>query len=477
MPRKIRCPNPDCGAACTLPDDKAGKQVRCGKCNKPFRAPPLETDLPKAQTVGRYEIRVRLGSGSFGTVYKAFDPQLQREVALKVLRPEALSSPQAVERFLREARAAARMLHPNIVPVFDAGQDGKQSFIVSAFIDGRTLAEAIPRGGMEPVQAATLVAQLTDALAYAHGQGVLHRDIKPGNVMLDGKGHLYLTDFGLAAWTGQDGTRLTHEGAVLGTPAFMSPEQASGDIRHIGPGADVYSAGMVLYQLLTGRLAFEGHLANVIFATLHTPPPPPSQHRSGLDPALEAICLHALAKQASGRQASAAQFCDELRCWIARQPMAALPVDAPGTGPAPLALWPSDANSVAKTIPGAKAPSTADPARSKPASARKDQTPGQEEEILDAVAVEEPNRTRPGKKTDQAPLQRRKKGITFILVGVILLVCLLLLLLAGAGAVVLILFLEPGPTTRSNPSFPAIPPLKKEAPFLPKAADAPFPPK
>src|SRR5206468_2108278 len=150
-------------------------------------------------------------------VYRAYDPQLDREVALKVLRPEALASPQAVERFQREARAAAKMHHPHIVPVFDAGQHGADSFIASAFIQGRTLASAIPEGGLDPRRAARLAAQLAEALAYAHKQGVLHRDVKPANALLDGDDNLYLTDFGLAGWAQQAGSRLTQMGSVMGT--------------------------------------------------------------------------------------------------------------------------------------------------------------------------------------------------------------------------------------------------------------------
>jgi TPR repeat protein len=272
-------------------------------------------------------VRARLGSGSFGTVYRAYDPQLDREVALKLLRPEALAAPGAVERFRREAQAAARMLHPHIVPVHDAGEHDGRHFIAAAYIAGRTLASAIPDGGMEPRRAAALTAQLLDALAYAHGRGVLHRDVKPSNALLDDADRLYLTDFGLARPTERERTRLTEQGALLGTPAYMAPEQIDGDAS-VGPAADQYSAGVVLYQLLTGRLPFEGSLSEMVYQAVHRAPPPPSQVRPGLDAGLEAICLKALAKRPQDRHADAAAFAAALRGWRMPAPSALAPPPA-----------------------------------------------------------------------------------------------------------------------------------------------------
>ncbi|MBX9623861.1 MAG: serine/threonine protein kinase, partial [Gemmataceae bacterium] len=163
------------------------------------------------ETVGRYVLVGRLGAGAFGTVYKAYDPQLKRHVALKVPNPGALANPKHAERFLREAQAAAGLSHPNIVSVYDAGRDGDRFYIAAAFIDGRPLADAIPEGGMDPAKAALLVRQLADAVAAAHDAGVVHRDIKPANVLVDAAGRPHLTDFGLAAQA--DLSKLTNEGA------------------------------------------------------------------------------------------------------------------------------------------------------------------------------------------------------------------------------------------------------------------------
>ena len=259
--------------------------------------------VPGSPTViDRYEVRELLGSGSYGSVYRAFDPRLGREVALKVLRAEMTSSSQAVERFLREAKAAAKLDHPHIVAVFDAGQAGEVYFIASAFIKGGTLASSIPKAGMEPRRAAELAAQLAAALGYAHRQGVVHRDVKPANILLDDHGSLRLMDFGLAGWTRDECTRLTQQGAIMGTPAYMAPEQASGNTVEIGPASDLYSAGVVLYELLTGCRPFGGdNAASMMYQIIHTAAPPPSTRRPGLDASLESICLNAMAKKPAER--------------------------------------------------------------------------------------------------------------------------------------------------------------------------------
>jgi uncharacterized protein len=331
MPTLAVCPNPACAARCTVADDLHARPVRCPRCQRTFvpsgAAPPAAGKEPVS--IGRYRIRSRLGSGAFGTVYRAYDPKLDREVALKVLRGEVLAAPKARERFQREARSAAKMFHPNIVPVFDTGGDGDRCYIASAFIAGLTLGRLARESPPDPRRAAGLVVQLLDALAYAHKQGVLHRDIKPDNCLVDDQGRLYLTDFGLAASLEQEGTRMTREGAVMGTPAYMAPEQALGDLANIGPAADQYAAAVVLYELLTGRTPFEGPTPSVLYQAVHTPPPRPTQLRPGLDGMLEGICLKALAKRKEDRFPDCAVFAGVLRSWLAAQPAAGGPPAAP----------------------------------------------------------------------------------------------------------------------------------------------------
>jgi serine/threonine-protein kinase len=277
-------------------------------------------------------VRGQLGAGAFGLVYRGHDPGLGRDVAIKVLRPETLGSSRHVQRFLREAQVVAHLLHGNIVPVYQLGQHAGSYFIASAFIAGQPLSAVIPEKGMEAPRAVALVLQLLEALAYAHARGVLHRDVKPSNLMIDEHGHLWLMDFGLAGWVGQSEGRMTKLGTVMGTPSYMPPEQAAGDVQRVGPASDQYSAGVVLYELLTGALPFEGGPPPVLlYNILHTPPVPPSQWRKDLDPALEAICLKALAKKPAERFADCRAFADALQPWQA----ARTPARGPEARPAP----------------------------------------------------------------------------------------------------------------------------------------------
>jgi serine/threonine protein kinase len=331
MPIKVRCPNPECGREGAVPEQGLGQSIRCRHCNTRFtaKAPGTLATSPSApppaafavgpQAIGRYQIREELGSGAFGTVYRAYDPQLEREVALKTLRPEVLTSPQAVKRFRREARVAANLHHPHIVPVHDAGQDGQVHFLVTGFIRGRTLSSSIPDNGMDTSRAVSLGVQLAEALAYAHQNGVLHRDVKPANILLDDRDTLYLMDFGLAGWTESANSRLTKIGTLMGTPAYMAPEQACGEIASMGPAADLYAAGVVLYEMLTGKVPFDGPVEAVIFAVIHTKPPSPLVLRPGLDPQLETICLKAMAKKAGERHASGRELASVLQGWLQTQ--------------------------------------------------------------------------------------------------------------------------------------------------------------
>ena len=287
------------------------------------------------KTVGRYVLAARLGAGAFGTVYKAYDPELKRQVALKVPNPGVLANPTKAERFLREAQAAAGLRHANIVPVYDAGKDGDQYFIASAFIDGQPLSDAIPEAGVEAGRAADLVRQLAGAVAYAHKHKIVHRDIKPANVLLDADGVPHLADFGLAARADGDASKLTNDGAVLGTPSYMAPEQAAGQRGEANPASDQYALGVVLYELLTGRTPFEGPPASVIYSAIHAAAPPPRSIRPDIPPELEQICLRALAKKPTARFPDCQALADKLERW-----QRDLTVSALGPGPARRRWWP-----------------------------------------------------------------------------------------------------------------------------------------
>ncbi len=265
------------------------------------------------ELIGRYRVIEQLGSGGMATVYKARDPQLDRTVAVKVphfnLPPTKLQS--AVQRFLREARAAAQIRHPNICPIYDVGEQDGKPFAVMACIEGRTLADLNKQGKLEARHAAELVRKVALGLGTVHNTGLIHRDLKPSNVLLDSTGEPLLTDFGLVRLT-EDVEHLTQSGTMVGTPAYMSPEQAAGENERIGPTTDIYSLGVVLYQLLTGRLPFEGPPLTVLYKIVNESPPKPSSIQPGLDPKLEAICLKAMAKRPEHRYQSAREFASAL---------------------------------------------------------------------------------------------------------------------------------------------------------------------
>src|SRR5262249_23076625 len=207
------------------------------------------------------------------------DPHLDRVVALKVPRFDGPADQVAgrLQRFQREARAAARVFHPHVCPIFDVSEFEGRPFVVMPFIEGESLAARLHRRARcdDPVEAIRLIDQVLDALGAVHDHGVIHRDLKPGNVLLDAAGRAILTDFGLARPT-DDAERLTSDGAVVGTPAYMAPEQAAGQPDRVGPWTDLYSVGVLLYRMLTGRLPFEGPGLAVLAQIVNDRPPPPS---------------------------------------------------------------------------------------------------------------------------------------------------------------------------------------------------------
>jgi WD40 repeat protein len=310
---------------------------------------PNSSQLPVA--IGRFRIRRELGRGGYGIVFLAYDPQLGREVALKVPRAEALFTPELRERFLREARAAAILDHPNLVPVFDAAEVGPVCYIASAYCPGTTL-DAWLKARAEPVpwrEAAALVSTLAEAVQHAHSQRVVHRDLKPSNVLLqiagtmDGQSVLQtnlhsavpkITDFGLAKFDSlEPDTEArqyeTRTGAILGTPRYMAPEQALGKPQAIGPAADIYALGAILYEVLTGRPPF---VAETVLDTLEQirsdEPLPPRRLRPKLPRDLETICLCCLQKEPGKRYATAAALAEDLRRFLAGEPIRARPVRA-----------------------------------------------------------------------------------------------------------------------------------------------------
>ncbi|MFO0842044.1 MAG: protein kinase [Gemmataceae bacterium] len=262
---------------------------------------------PLPSTFGRYRVLKRLGAGGMGTVYLTRDTQLDRLVALKVPKL-GKDDAKARERFLREARAAATVHHPNLCPVHDSGEIDGTLFLTMAYVEGHTLTQVLHATQPTERQAAALVRKLALALAEAHAKKVIHRDLKPGNVMLNARGEPVVMDFGLARRGGRIDPSLTQFGTVLGTPAYMAPEQAEGDPDEVGPSCDVYSLGVILYQLLAGEVPFKGDRLAILSQLASREPAPPSARRPGLDPTLEAICLKAMAKRPERRFTAMAEF-------------------------------------------------------------------------------------------------------------------------------------------------------------------------
>ena len=292
----------------------------------PLATPASAPVERRAEGSGRYRLIREIGRGGMGVVYAAHDEVLDRPVALKRLVAGALAARSDLERFEREARAAARVQHPGLVRVHDLDLEDDEPFFTMDLIRGRSL-----RGHMRPGEpweaprAARLVVAVARALAAAHQEGLVHRDVKPENILIrDEDGAPLLTDFGVARLGGSDGPELTQTGEMIGTPAYMPPEQALGQRDRIGPGVDIYALGAVLYELLAGRRAYEGGSVAVISGLLTGPPPSLRAVRSDAPLALSAICERAMARGPEARYASANDLADDLERYLAGRPVRAL---------------------------------------------------------------------------------------------------------------------------------------------------------
>lgn len=278
---------------------------------------------PDLAQFGHYELLEELGRGGMGVVYKAKHRTLDRVVALKMIRQGMSAAASDLVRFRQEAQAAARLDNPHVVRVFEVGEFNGQPYFTMQFVDGQTLSQRLADGPLPPREAAALLLPVVEAVQAAHEQGVLHRDLKPSNILIDQQGRALVTDFGLAKRVEGDNS-LTNTGAILGTPTYMSPEQAAGSRGRVGPASDVYSLGAILYQTLTGRPPFQGSTPmETVLMVLEQEPLPPRLVNSKADPMLEMITLKCLQKPAELRYESAAALADDLRAYLADEPIAA----------------------------------------------------------------------------------------------------------------------------------------------------------
>ncbi len=279
--------------------------------------PPPDAPLPPLGRVAQFDLLEELGHGGMGVVYKARDRKLLRDVALKVLRGGAAANEARVLRFQREARTAASLKHPRIVQVHEVGEADGHLYIAMDYVPGRTLRRYLQEVPRDFREGARLVKQVAEAIAFAHAQGIIHRDVKPENVLVDTSGRANVADFGLAKELGST-TAMTLEGTVLGTPNYMAPEQAEGRTADIGAATDIYGVGAVLYEVLSGRPPFEGQeIVDVLYQVVHSEVVPPSRTNPRVPRDLELICMKCLEKEVPRRYGSALELADDLGRFLA----------------------------------------------------------------------------------------------------------------------------------------------------------------
>lgn len=309
----------------------------CQRCNEslpelergPFERPDEEITRLRRATGNRYRVLRRLGGGGMADVYVAEQVQLERRVVIKVLHPHLARDAEVAERFRREAEAAARLVHPHICSIFDYGATSDVVFTVMPYLEGGSMADLIQKQRyLDPARTATVASQVACALDYAHRRGVVHRDVKPDNVLFDDDGNAALTDFGIA--TARFHGRLTASGRAMGTPHYMSPEQAMGKL--VDGRSDIYAVGILLYEALVGFPPFDGADSfSVSYKQVHEAPVAPSEVSSRVPAVLSEIVMKCLSKQPAARYARGFDLADALLASLRSIPEAGAPVRSPVT--------------------------------------------------------------------------------------------------------------------------------------------------
>jgi len=322
---QIRCPH--CSNGVELLAETAFEDISCNDCGSTFNLVDREEMTAAAaapKTIGRFKLEEQLGAGGFGTVWKARDEDLDRVVAIKIPRKSQLG-PEDIEKFYREARAAAQLRHPHIVPVYEVGRDGNQVFIVSDIIHGESLSQWALDRRLNSQDVSRLCILIAEALDHAHRNGIIHRDLKPSNVMIDEADQPHLLDFGLAKREVGEVT-MTVDGQIMGTPTYMSPEQASGQSHWVDRRTDIYSLGVMIFQLLTSELPFRGNIQKQIQQRLTEDAPNPRSLNRHIPRDVATICLKCLEREPSKRYQSSKAVADELRRFLRGEPIRARPI-------------------------------------------------------------------------------------------------------------------------------------------------------